>query len=59
MKITKKITELQDILLPLKQFNKKIGLVSTMVSTHEGHLSLINKAKENDDIRIIDNLRLY
>ena len=53
MKITKKISELKDIILSLKHSNKKIGLVSTMGNIHEGHLSLVNKAKE------YDNLKLY
>jgi len=49
MKITKKISELKDIILTLKNSNKKIGLVPTMGNIHEGHLSLISKAKKNDD----------
>ena len=52
MKITKKISELKDIILSLKNSNKKIGLVPTMGNIHEGHLSLIDKAKEYDNFVI-------
>jgi Panthothenate synthetase len=56
MKILKNIAELKDILLTLKQSNKKVGLVHTMGNIHNGHLSLLKKAKENDDFVIATNI---
>lgn len=52
MKIFKKIIDQQNYSLDLKCRNIKIGLVPTMGFLHEGHLSLIDRAKRQND-RII------
>ena len=49
MKIITKTEELQNLLESLDTPTVSTGLVLTMGNIHEGHLSLINKAKNNND----------
>lgn len=49
MILFKKGHQLQNYLATLKSDKKSIGLVPTMGALHEGHLSLIQKAKEEND----------
>jgi pantoate--beta-alanine ligase len=44
------ISALQEILQPLKSSGKCIGFVPTMGALHAGHISLIKKAKTENDI---------
>ncbi|MCI2229381.1 pantoate--beta-alanine ligase [Polaribacter sp. MSW13] len=53
MKIFNKKTDLKDYLSNLKLMNKTIGFVPTMGALHQGHLSLINKAKQKNDIVVV------
>jgi pantoate--beta-alanine ligase len=53
MKIIKKPQELQNITLKHLKLRDEIGLVPTMGALHEGHISLIEKSYENDDITIV------
>ena len=48
MKIIRKISEVKKI-----QSNKEIALIPTMGAIHSGHLSLIEKAKENGSFNIV------
>ncbi|MCT8138924.1 pantoate--beta-alanine ligase [Anaerobacillus sp. CMMVII] len=53
MIIARTITELQKIVLEKKKQRKSIGFVPTMGYLHEGHLSLIEKAKKHDDFIVL------
>lgn len=53
MKIFRKIIDQQNYPSNLKRTNVKIGLVPTMGFLHKGHLSLIDRAKEQADKIIV------
>lgn len=50
MTIISKPLELKDY---LKNIDKSIGFVPTMGALHEGHISLIKKAKKNDELVVV------
>ena len=52
MKVFETITSLQKGISDLKK-NKSIGFVPTMGALHNGHLSLIEKAKKENDIVVV------
>ena len=55
MKIIKSIDELRTYLGEYKKAGKSIGLVPTMGYLHEGHASLIRKARKENDIIVVSD----
>ena len=55
MEVIKRTAEMQEISLRLKREGRIIGLVPTMGYLHDGHLSLIKKARRENDIVIMSN----
>lgn len=55
MKIVKSIDELREDLKRYKLEDKSIGLVPTMGFLHEGHASLIRRARKENDIVVVSD----
>lgn len=53
MRVVKTIKEVRNLVKDAKDLNKKIGLVPTMGFLHEGHLSLIERARRENDFVIV------
>lgn len=47
------VAELTETVQSFKNQNKKIGLVPTMGALHEGHLSLVKKCREQNDVVVV------
>ncbi len=52
MKVLRTVKEIQAFTKEMKAAGKSIGLVPTMGALHEGHLTLMRKAREDNDIVI-------
>ncbi|MGC8765965.1 MAG: pantoate--beta-alanine ligase [Brevinematia bacterium] len=53
MKVVEKVSEMQSISETLRQKGKSIGFVPTMGALHEGHLSLVRKARSENQVVVV------
>ena len=53
MKIVKNCSEIKGLIFDLKKEGKKVAFVPTMGFLHDGHLGLIEKAKQTADIVVV------
>ncbi len=53
MKIVRTISELKKLVDESLEKNQSIGLVPTMGALHNGHISLVNKARKENDVVVV------
>ncbi|MEA3317677.1 MAG: pantoate--beta-alanine ligase [Bacteroidota bacterium] len=53
MLVFKEISELQNELSKISNSGKSIGFVPTMGALHEGHMSLVKKSQEENDVTVV------
>src|ERR671929_164854 len=53
MKTVRTIAELRELLRPERLAGRRIGLVPTMGYFHDGHLSLMRRAREDADVVVV------
>lgn len=53
MRTVRSVAELRDTLAPERRAGRTIGLVPTMGYFHEGHLSLVRRAREDCDVVVV------
>ena len=53
MKTVRTVRELREALAPERRAGRRIGLVPTMGAFHDGHLSLIRRAREQCDVVVV------
>ena len=53
MKIISKVNELQEAVKAFREAGKSVGLVPTMGALHEGHKSLVDRARKENDAVVV------
>ena len=53
MKIISKVNELREAVQAFRQAGKSVGLVPTMGALHEGHKSLVDRARKENDAGVV------
>ena len=53
MKTVRTVAELRELLAPERRAGRRIGLVPTMGCFHDGHLSLMRRAREECDVVVV------
>jgi pantoate--beta-alanine ligase len=53
MRIVRTVAELRELLAPERRAGRSIGLVPTMGSFHDGHLSLIRRARSENEVLVV------
>lgn len=53
MKVVKTVEEVREVINPIKKKDKTIGLVPTMGFLHQGHVSLFERARNENDFVVV------
>ena len=53
MRTVRTVAELRELLAPERRAGRRIGLVPTMGYFHDGHLSLMRRAREENDVVVV------